>query len=151
MDNEPRVHYIDSSVILRAVVDGSKAVAAWWEHQSTQNAIFISSKLLDLEVRRVIHNISNTLGVPTDYSTAEYYLDDVYFMRIQDELIDSAISLAPSLSGADSLHIATALRVGSSQISIVTHDAQMARAALALEFAVIDPVTDDPNRQPVVS
>ena len=41
-------------------------------------------------------------------------------------------------------HIASVLRLGVEKVTIVTQDAQMARAAASLGFDVLDPVTDDP-------
>ena len=42
------------------------------------------------------------------------------------------------------------MRLGADWVTIVTHDAQMARAAASLGFKVLDPVTDDPGRAAVV-
>ena len=55
------------------------------------------------------------------------------------------------LKSGDALHLATALRLGTDAVEIVTHDAQMARAARSLGFAVSDPITDDPGRPPVAA
>lgn len=43
------------------------------------------------------------------------------------------------------MHVASALRLGAAHVTIVTHDAQMARAAVALGFVVFDPEGDDPG------
>jgi hypothetical protein len=42
------------------------------------------------------------------------------------------------------------MRLGADRVTIVTHDAQTARAAANLGFEVLDPVTDDPGRPAVV-
>ena len=105
--------------------------------------VLLASKLLELETRRVIHNAGFDQSVLSDY------LDDFVFLAVNDSLLDEAISLPAMASGADSIHIASALRIGPSHVQVATHDRQMATAAQSLGFKVIDPVTDDPNRSPV--
>jgi len=77
------------------------------------------------------------------------YLDHFNLVVITDDIIDEAINLPYPLGGADAVHLATAIRLSSLPIAIATHDAQMARAAQAMGFVVIDPVTDDSRRLPV--
>lgn len=89
---------------------------------------------------RVVKNA----GPSTD--VANEYLDEFILVAVEDGLIDEAIALDPVLGGADSLRITSALRLGVGCLTIVTHDAQMARAAASLGFTVFDPVTDDPHR-----
>ena len=101
--------------------------------------------MLELEVLRVVRNA----GLPTD--VANEYLDEFALIAVGDDLIDEAIALDPVLGGADSVHIAAAMRLGADRVTIVTHDAQMARAAASLGFEVLDPVTYHPGRPAVVS
>ncbi|MCW5952122.1 MAG: hypothetical protein KIT69_07685 [Propionibacteriaceae bacterium] len=70
-------------------------------------------------------------------------------MAISDDLLDEAVALEEKLGGADAFHVASALRLGPEVLTIVTHDRQMAIAAMNLGFDVLDPVTDDPGREPV--
>jgi len=86
-------------------------------------------------------------GLTTD--VANEYLDEFALIAVGDDLVDEAIALDPVLGGSDSLHIAAALRLGIDSVTIVTHDAQLARAAMTLGFDVLDPVTDDPRRRAV--
>ena len=99
--------------------------------------------MLELEVLRVVNNA----GLSTD--VAREYLDEFALVAVTDDLIDEAIALDPVLGSADSVHVASALRLGAAHVTIVTHDAQMARAAAALGFTVFDPVVDDPGLGPV--
>lgn len=99
--------------------------------------------MLEVEVRRVVHNVGG------DQDIASEYLDEFTLLRIDDDLLDEAIAIEQRLGGADSIHVATALRIGTRTLTVATHDAQMATGALALGFAVVDPVTDDRNRGPV--
>lgn len=74
----------------------------------------------------------------------------LHYHREELDLCGEAIALDPVLGGADSVHVASAVRLGVDKVTIVTHDAQMARAAVSLGFDVLDPVTDDPGRPAVV-
>lgn len=142
---ERRTWYVDSSVLLRAIVDGSTAASRWFDEAATNGGRFVASRLLEVETRRVIRNLGGSQDAVTPY------LDLFVLVSLADELLDEAMAIDEPLGGADSIHVATALRVGPSALTLVTHDAQMARAALRLGFDVLDPVTDDPNRGPVVA
>jgi predicted nucleic acid-binding protein len=138
-----RTWYVDSSVLVRAIVEQSPAARAWFEDASASGDRFVASRMMELEVRRVTRNA----GV--DQDVVSEYVDEFLLMSVTDELVAEAIALEPPLGGADALHVASALRLGPGVLTVVTHDRQMARAATALGFAVLDPVTDDPNRGPV--
>ncbi|MDN5570825.1 MAG: type II toxin-antitoxin system VapC family toxin [Propionibacteriaceae bacterium] len=143
MASSERTWFVDSSVLLRAIADRSTAARTWFESAYNAGDRFVGSRILELEVLRVVTNAGLALDV------AHEYLDEFALVAVGDDLVDEAIALEPGLGGADSLHIAAALRLGIGSVTLVTHDAQMARAALALGFTVLDPVTDDPNRGPV--
>ena len=134
--------YVDSSVVLRVVKEGSVATAAWFESAAVGGQ-FVASKLMELEVLRTLHNNH------ADTRNAEILIKRFALLGLDDSLADEAAELGPSLAAGDALHIASALRVGG-PITVVTHDAQMAVAAQQLGLAVLDPVTDDPTRPPVM-
>jgi predicted nucleic acid-binding protein len=135
--------YVDSSVVLRALLKDSPAAQEWFESLRDGDRTLVASRLGELEVRRVAHNA----GVPA--SRVASYVGRFTYMELVDDLIDDALRIAPPVKAADSLHLAAALRLGVQAVDIVTHDLQMASAAQALGFTVCDPVTDDPNRPPV--
>ena len=135
--------YVDSSVLLRAIVEQSHAARAWFEGASAAHNRFVASRLMEVEIRRVTKNA----GV--DQDIVSEYVDEFFLMSVNDELLAEAIALDDPLGGADSIHVASALRLGPAALTMVTHDRQMALAARNLGFAVLDPVTDDPNRGPV--
>ena len=143
MSSEHRLLYVDSSVLLRAMLGQSRAALLWWEETITRFQPLISSRLTEVEVIRVIRR----RGLLPD--TAFEYLDELNLVEIDDAIIKSAVSLEPVLSGADAIHVATALEFQRGNIILVTHDAEMAVAARELGLAVTDPVSDDPNRGPV--
>lgn len=138
------IRYVDSSVLLRAVVERSAAARAWFDAAQATGDRFVASRMLELEVKRVLKNAG------LDDAVAAAYLDEFVLVALTDDLVDDAISIDERLGGSDSLHIATALRIGTQATTIITHDKQMATAALALGFDVTDPVSDDPGRPPVV-
>ncbi|GAB3919149.1 hypothetical protein GCM10011575_29530 [Microlunatus endophyticus] len=135
--------YVDSSVLLRAIVEQSRAAKAWFESASAAHNRFVASRLMELEVRRVTKNA----GV--DQDIVSEYVDEFFLMSVNDELLAEAVALDERLGSADAIHVASALRLGVGTLTMVTHDRQMAKAASNLGFAVLDPVTDDPNREPV--
>ena len=135
--------YVDSSVLLRALLGDSAAAKSWFEQAKAHGDRFIGSRMVEVEVRRVVRNI----GQPQD--AADAYLDEFALDSIDNDLLDESIAIPHPLGAADSIHVATAMRLGTGTLTLVTHDAQMARAAQALGFTVHDPVTDDPNRAPV--
>ena len=136
--------YVDSSVILRALVDDSAAAYAWLRGVISRNEALWGSRMLELEVCRVLSNTGKRSQV------AAPYLHQFNLVAITDDLIGDAIALPHPLGAADSLHLATAIQLATLPLTLATHDAQMARAAQAIgRFPVIDPVTDDPLRPPV--
>jgi predicted nucleic acid-binding protein len=139
-----RTWFVDSSVLLRAIADKSAAAREWFETAYAAGDRFVGSRMLELEVLRVVKNA----GLATD--VANEYLDEFAMIAVGDDLIDEAIALELVLGGSDSLHVSAAPRLGVDRVTIVTHDAQMARVAVSLGFEVLDPVTDDPGRPAVV-
>ncbi|MCL2455695.1 MAG: type II toxin-antitoxin system VapC family toxin [Micrococcales bacterium] len=140
---ETRVWYVDSSVLLRAIVEQSPAARTWFENAAAAGDRFVASRLMELEVRRVTKNA----GV--DQNIVSEWVDEFLLMSVTDELLSEAIALDVPLGVADSIHVASALRLGPTVVTLVTHDRQMATGATALGFDVHDPVTDDPGRGPV--
>ena len=134
--------YVDSSVVLRAALGHSPATLGWFNAEAVAGRAFVASRLGLLEVERVAHNAGRAPDVAGFTSRFAY-------VALDDALVDEARAIASPLKAADALHLATALRLGTDEVRVVTHDAQMARAAEALDFDVIDPVTDDPGRAPV--
>lgn len=135
--------YVDSSVVLRALLGHSGAAQAWFEARGAGSQTLVASRLGLLEVRRVASNAG------ASRAEADNYTGRFAYMRIDDQLIDEADAIPYPVKSADSLHLATALRFGADAVEIVTHDHQFATAARALGFQVTDPVTDDPLRAPV--
>lgn len=132
-------------MLLRAIVDSSAVAREWFESAYAAGDRFVGSRMLELEVLRVVKNAGLTLDV------ANEYLDEFFLIAITDDLIDEAIALDQALGGADSVYLASALRLGTDAVTIVTHDVQQASAARSLGFTVFAPVTGDPKRPSVTS
>ena len=135
--------FVDSSVILRALVNNSTAVQTWFTDCVTRDDEWYGSRMLELEVRRVLRD---TGGNQAD---ADVFLDRFHLVTITDDIVDDAIAIPYPLSGADAIHVATAITMRALSFTFVTHDAQQARAVRQENiFEVFDPVTDDPGRPP---
>ncbi|MDR2703726.1 MAG: PIN domain-containing protein [Cellulomonadaceae bacterium] len=108
--------YLDSSVILRAAINNSRAAQEWLTKAKQNHGVFVASRLTSIEVTRVLKRYGHpqTLVAP--------YLGDCIFVTISDSIATVAEHLEPKLSGADSIHIATALQLKNTGITLLTHD-----------------------------
>jgi hypothetical protein len=99
----------------------------------------VSSMLLAVESHHTIRNSGLSEQI------LEQHLSDFRLLSVDDDLFRDAAALPVRIRGADSIHLASAARVGRKHIVVATHDVQMAEAAVALGFVTVDPVTDDPG------
>lgn len=104
-------------MLLRAIADKSAAAREWFESAYAAGDRFVGSRMLELEVLQVVKNA----GLATD--AAEEYLDEFALISVGDDLINEAIALDPILERAESVLVASALRLGVGKATIVTHDA----------------------------
>jgi predicted nucleic acid-binding protein len=141
---------IDTSVLLRAAVEGSVAAHGWFTTKISESALLVGSRWLATESMRVVVN-RELQGEKVDRDTVERYLDEIDLFTLDDEIADQAGAIRQPLRGGDALHLATAMRLAraGATVRVVTHDDQLAAAAIALGFDAIDPVTDDPGRSAV--
>lgn len=131
--------------MLRALTGDSAAANDWFTSAKANGDRFLGSRMLDIEVTRFLVNNSRAR---TD---ADAYLDSFTLFEIDEKVAEAAKAIPFSISGADSVHVATAQLIGSEYLTLVTHDQRMADVAQSLGFKVYDPVTDDPNRGPVTA
>ena len=137
-------YYVDSSVVLRALLGHSPATHNWFETlKNDGEASLVASRIGELEVTRVAYNA----GVAD--SEVDDYTERFAYLPVDDGLVDEALALKVVVKSADALHLAAALRLRPDPVIFITHDFQLANAAKALGFQVHDPVTDDPGRPPV--
>jgi len=130
--------YLDSSIVLRAVLPGPGRTA--WRHWLDATAIqfdaLVSSRLLRTEVVRVLRREQLPL---VEGDTA---LSRIRLISVTGATFQVAESIEPNVRTLDALHLATALVVGRPLI-VVTHDAMMTDVASSIGLCVFDPVRSD--------
>jgi uncharacterized protein len=129
--------YVDSSVIVSALLNESRAVEAW--DYLDQDFVRLTSLLTYVEVRSAIARSSTKL-------------DKTELLRQFDENMKSVQVLGPVrrdwyraadisenhlLRSLDALHLALAKKFGDVAISFLTFDKSQANAARAMGFSVV--------------
>ena len=144
---DPACWLVDSSVLCRIVFHESEAARAWIRSAEADGDLLFGSRMLELETGRAVRN-RGVWGTVVEIDLLEF-LAMFELVPLTDDLVEAGLALEPPIGGADAIHVVTAQRLGP-EVTTVTHDAQMARACLALGLPVFDPVTDDPHRPAVV-
>lgn len=134
-----RIWYVDSSALLRAMVERTTGARRWFEQASARGDRFVASRLMEVEVRRVTENAGVDQGI------VGQYVDESMFLHITDELLDRAIAFDQHLGGAGAIHVASGLLIGADVLVLVSHGRRMLAAARALGLRVLDPVDGDEN------
>ena len=109
-------YYLDSSVAVRILLGHSPEAAAWFDATTgSEDDHILASRLLRTELTRVLRRE----GLPVaDRAQVLDYLDTV--------------------------HLASAIRTGLDDLTVVTHDRALATAATQIGFRVHDPVATHP-------
>lgn len=94
---------------------------------------------MEVEARHLVTNFGD------DMSVQEKYLDHFSWLNVDDRLMFEAMSIPGIIGGADSVHLASALRIVRDNPILVTSDAQLGRAARAKALRVFDPLVDGPE------
>jgi predicted nucleic acid-binding protein len=129
-----RLWYLDSSVALRILL-GHSAGAMWWFDQcATAGDRVVSSRLLELEMTRVFRREG------LDVAEVAQFVGELALLHVDDALVAEASAIRPHLKSLDALHLASAQRIGAGHVTLVTHDAGLARVADLLGFDTFDPV-----------
>ena len=138
------IAYLDSSVILRIILEQENPLAEWHElHQG------ICSPLMTVECHRTLDRywredrLSNA-GLIAKRAETNAIMKRMSIVWITDRVLDAASQPMPAIVGTlDALHLASAILYRASQpdderpILFATHDKQLAAAARALHFEVI--------------
>ena len=138
------IAYIDSSVLLRVVLDQENPLAEW-------NAIDVGvvSTLVHLEVVRTLDRLSLRRELTSEQliaraETAGEMLYRMVTLELDQQIIDIASQGFPApLATLDALHLASAIVYRAAQssneraIALATHDHELAAAARALHFDVL--------------
>ncbi len=126
--------YLDSSVALYILLSQDEAASVWFDERVEVGDLVVSSQLLVLEVVRALRRES------LDLSRAEEFTEGLTLLSVDDALIFEAAAIRPHLKSIDALHMASAQRLGAGSVTVVTHDASMARVADLLGCDVHDPI-----------
>lgn len=131
--------YVDASVLLRIVLGEAEPLASW------SSLTPISSELIRVECLRVIDRARVSLR-KSDSETARYrsdVLDAIAAFRlvpVSTAVLERAADPFPTALGSlDAIHLATAieLRYDIADLSVATHDRELAVAAEAVGFDVV--------------
>lgn len=135
------VAYLDSSVVLRYILQGDSAI----RHALACDSV-VSSELLEIECKRVLQRcrLTGSLSDAT-YLTAvkrlEALLAGVGLVALSPSVKKRAMDAFPVvIKTLDALHLATALAVVEREVDetllVFSHDEAMNRCAAVLGFAV---------------
>ncbi len=131
--------YIDSSVVLRHILNGEDAI----RHALACDRI-VSSELLEIECRRVIHRCRMEGGLDDDglveaMRRLTAVLDGMSLLVLSSDVKNKAMEAFPvSVKTLDALHLASVTVLAHASkgdiISVFSHDTAMNRCAAALGF-----------------
>lgn len=107
-------------------------------HDLGKNNFFASSRLLEVELTRLMRR--NGLAL----DDVNEYLRELYLLPIDDAVVERACALTGSLKSLDAIHLATALTIDSPQdpVTFLTHDARLLAEAKRLGLNTL-PLTGD--------
>lgn len=132
--------YVDSSVVLRVVLGEAGALAEWCRIDRA-----VSSELVRLECLRTIDRARLRLALP-DSEIAQRraavleVLSAFDLVPVDSEILARAADPFPTRLGSlGAIHLASALRVRSQipEMSLATHDVELATAARAMGLTVL--------------
>lgn len=136
--------YVDSSVVLRIILEQPSPLAEW-----DQIGLAVSSTLLAVECHRTLDRywredrLSDS-GLATKRTETEVILRRFDSVLLDDAVLRGAAKPFPTLVRTlDALHLSSAIIDRTAQppderpITFATHDLQLARAARAMHFEVI--------------
>jgi len=131
--------YVDSSVVLRIVLDEDEPLSEWNELEP------LSSQLIRVECLRAIERYRSTMSID-DAAVADRrggalrILSGFALAEISSDVLDRAAEPFPLyVASLDAIHLATALLVREDRPDLVfaTHDQKLGLAARSLGFEVI--------------
>lgn len=135
------IAYIDTSVVLRVILRAPNALADWEDIEQ-----YMSSTLLRVECWRTLERMRLAEHKPAnEISIRKQAVEDlmlaVDLFDVTNRILQRAAEpLIVPLKTLDAIHLATAIACrnqGLSDLAFATHDAQLARAARALNFPVL--------------
>jgi predicted nucleic acid-binding protein len=127
-------HYLDSSALVKLVVEESESPALdMWLRDA--GGFRVSSDLARVELLRAIGRYA-----PERFADTDLVVKGIVFVNVDRSVLDAASLLKPALLRTlDAIHLATALEFGNDLRGIVTYDSRLADAARQHGFRVVAP------------
>lgn len=128
--------YLDTSVVLRQLLRDPAALAGWGDWQQAYASVLMRVEALRaLDRLRLEGRLDDRRRAPLG-ERLDAICSTVHMVGLGDAIIARASAPFPTVvKTLDALHLATALAVAASEhveIQLLTHDAQLARAAQAV-------------------
>lgn len=128
-------YYLDSSVAVRIILGHSPEAARWFDDTTAdRHSRVISSRLLRTEITRVLRRE----GLPV--LDRGQITDHIDVLPLDHAVLNEAEAIGSHIKTLDAIHLASALRSGLDDLTVVTHDRTMASVAQHLGFVIYDPV-----------
>ncbi len=128
-----RATYVDSSAILKLVVDEAESSAL--RRYLARRKPLVVSALATTEVARALLALS-----PAVQRRGEAALGRLELIRLNDRILRQAGRLRPAeVRSLDAIHLATAQELGRDLARLVTYDARMSEAAVTLGLSIARP------------
>ena len=125
--------YLDASALVKLVVPEAES-SALVAHLARASSTRATSAIARVEVVRAVAAVAS-VAVPL----ARDLLDELAEVVVDRSVLDRAATLRVGLRSLDAIHLASALRLGSTLTEVITYDRRMAVAADALGLPVAAP------------
>ena len=128
-----RVRYLDSSAIVKLVVEESESRAL--RRHLRDDGIRATSEIARVEVVRAVRRH----GVEA-IDRARRLLREADLVGVNDTILENAAAMEPpSLRSLNAVHLATAMQMATDLEALISYDRRMVEAARALGLAVASP------------
>ncbi len=130
-----KAYYLDTSIAVRILLGHSPKAARWFDTTTGDvDVSVVSSRLLRTELTRVLRREGHPV------LDRDHILDRIGIIPLDHAVLNEAEAIISHVKSLDAIHLASALRSGLDDITIVTHDKNMTAVAEQLGFPVHDPV-----------
>jgi predicted nucleic acid-binding protein len=131
---EPLAHYVDTSALVKLVVDEPETAALRrWLRRTDREPV--SSDVTRTELLRAVRR-----GAPDRVELAREVLDSVTLVEVTTAICELAGRLDPAiLRSLDAIHLAAAIDLGDDLEAVVVYDERLADAARANGLIVVAP------------
>ena len=128
-------HYFDSSALVKMFSSENHSVEFqnFFLTQSKAQSKLFSSALSKVEIFRSLQRQEK------DVSLVDEFLKSLSLLRLSDSVISLAQIVAPGLRSLDAIHLATALQLRPLDLTFVTYDKPLAKAAKEAGLPCISP------------